>query len=698
MATPRLHGDPMRVLESSHRLVEHGGHCLPLGASCPSGRVDPGSGGRVNFALPSAKARTVSLLLSARESGDRIVELQLDPEQNRTGHVWHVELAGLSWPLRYSWVVDGLEVADPWARALLRTDAFGRTVYHAFFPLPDYEWTHPRPRRRPLQDLVIYELHVKGFTAHPGSGVLRPGSYAGLEEKIPYLRELGVNAVELMPVHAYDPAGVVFINPFTGRGLSNYWGYDPVGPMAPAAHYSSTGHPLQAAQEFRSLVDALHGAGIEVILDVVLNHTAEGSARGPTLHFRALDDELWYMRGADGSYLDYTGCGNTFNCNHPVVRDYILSCLRGWVADFGVDGFRFDLAAVMGRDPEGHVLVSAPVLEQITMDPVLAGTRLIAEAWDAAGLYQVGSFDEGLRGARQQRPGGGWAQWNGRFRDDMRRLVRGEPGFVGAAASRLCGSSDLFQWNGRGPAHSLNFITCHDGFTLLDLVSYDQKHNEANGEHNRDGLNENFSWNCGVEGLTTRADVLELRARQQRNHLALLFLSQGVPMLLAGDELGRSQQGNNNAWCQDNALAWLDWSLTESRADLLAFVRGLIALRRTHACLRRSNFLTGEDLAWHGTEVGKPDFGPGSRCLAWRLRGQPDEAGLPGPDLYAAFSFWRDPVDFRLPEAGAGFHWSLVLDTADGLPPRTQPVPFAGPGGPLRLQAFSLVVLSRHAD
>jgi len=692
-----LHGNPQRLLADGEQLVVAPGHCLPLGASCPPGCAGHVGGLRINFALPSTKARKVGLMFSARESGDHLAEVELDPATNRTGHVWHIEVTGLAAPVRYSWIVDGLEVADPWARALLRTDAHGRAVHHAFFPLPEHSWRHQRPPRRPLQDLLIYELHVKGFTAHPSSGVARPGSYEGLREKIPYLKDLGVMAVELMPVHHFDPSAIVFINPFTGQGLSNYWGYDPVGLMAPAAHYASTGHPLQAVSEFRALVDDLHGAGIEVLLDVVLNHTAEGNQRGPTLHFRALDDELWYMRGEGGSYLDYTGCGNTFNCNHPVVRDYILSCLRGWVTDFGVDGFRFDLAAVMGRDPEGRVLVSAPVLEQITLDPVLAGTRLIAEAWDAAGLYQVGSFDEGLRGARRTRPGGGWAQWNGRFRDDLRRLVRGDAGLTGAAASRLCGSSDLFQWNGRGPAHSLNFVTCHDGFTLADLVSHDRKHNEANGEHNRDGLNENFSWNCGVEGPTERREVLELRARQSRNHLALLLLSQGVPMLLAGDECGRSQRGNNNAWCQDNELTWLDWSQAERHADLRRFVQGLARLRAAHACLRRDRFLTGEDLAWHGTEPGKPDFGPGSRCLAWRLRGQRDAEGRPGPDLYGAFNFWREPVDFRLPGAGAGHHWRLVLDTADGLPPRLEPEPPALPAL-RRLEAFSVVLLSRHPD
>ena len=692
MATLRLHGDPLRVLEPPHQLKDRPGRCLPLGAGSPPGCDGAAGAGRVNFALPSTRARQVSLMIHCRESGDLVLELELDPLANRTGHVWHVELGGLAKPVRYAWCVDGQEVADPWSHALLRSQSGGHVVYHGFFPLPEHAWQHARPPRRPLQDLVIYEMHVKGFTAHPTSQVAHPGSYAGVTEKIPHLRELGVTAVELMPVHAFDPQAVVFINPETGKGLSNYWGYDPVGMMAPAAHYSGSGHPLQAVEEFRDMVDALHGAGIEVILDVVLNHTAEGNARGPTLHFRALDDEIWYMRGAAGSYLDYTGCGNTFNCNHPIVRDYILSCLRTWVTDFGVDGFRFDLAAVMGRDPDGRVLVSAPVLEQITLDPVLAGTRLIAEAWDAAGLYQVGSFDEGLRGGGLERPGGGWAQWNGRYRDEMRRLVRGEPGFTAAAASRLCGSADLFQWNGHGPAASLNFITCHDGFTLADLVAYDRKHNEANGEQNRDGLGENFSWNCGAEGPTESAAIQALRERQQRNLLALLFLSQGTPMLLSGDELGRSQRGNNNAWCQDGTLTWLDWGLLERQPWLMDFTRGLIALRAAHASLRQGRFLSSREITWHGTMPGAPDFGPEARCLAWVLRGV-DAGDGPGPDLYGAFNFWRDPIDFRLPEAGAGQAWRLVLDTARRAAPDLDPPAVACVGAALRLDPYSLVVL-----
>ncbi len=688
MAHLRLHGDLQLVLAPPHQLRESPGRCLPMGASTPGGCDCGHQRGVVNFALPSASARQVSLLLLDPASGRWVAELLLEGEKHRTGHVWHIEVEGLAWPLRYAWLVDGQELADPWSCALKRHQDGGRVAFHALFPLPDPQWRNERPARRPLQDLVIYELHVKGYTAHASSGVDHPGTYAGLVERLPYLSELGITAVELMPVHAFDPHASVFINPRTGKGLNNYWGYDPVGLLAPAAHYAVGGDPLQAVAEFRAMVDACHGAGLEVILDVVLNHTGEGSRRGPVLNFRGMDDAVWYMQDAQGSYLDFTGCGNTFNCNHPVVRDYILTCLRSWVTDFGVDGFRFDLAAVMGRDPDGHVLVSAPVLEQITLDPVLAGTRLIAEAWDAAGLYQVGSFDEGLRGARTARPGGGWAQWNGRYRDDLRRLLRGDPGLSGAAASRICGSSDLFQWNGRGPAHSLNFITCHDGFTLADLVSFNGKHNEENGEENRDGLNDNLSWNCGAEGSTTDTAVLELRARQQRNALALLFLSQGTPMLLMGDEMGRSQGGNNNAWCQDNETSWLDWTLLESHASLHAFVKGLIALRAAHASLRRDRFLTDEDIQWHGEVPHEPDFGPHARSLAWRLK------GLDGaPDLFVALNTSSDDRLFQLPQAKAPCLWHRVLDTFQNRPPCLKPGPAECAGAMLQVEAHSVVVL-----
>jgi isoamylase len=661
----RLHGDPRPLLDATQQIRTRVGHCQPYGASCPPGCRAGDDGDWINFAVPSTSLRELSLLLFDAGSGLLAIEVLLDPALHRTGQVWHVEVAGLRRPVRYAWQGRGKVLLDPWARAVARVPGEPFPVYHGYFPVPGPAWEHPRPPRRPLQDLVVYELHVKAFTAHPSSGVARPGSYAGLIEKIPYLQELGVNAVELMPVAAFDPEATIFRDPATGEKLRNAWGYDPLALLAPAPHYAAGGGPFAAAEEFRAMVDAFHGAGMEVLLDIVLNHTGEGSRAGPTHHFRALDEDLWYMVGEDGAYRDYTGCGNTFNCNHPVVRAFILDCLRCWVTEFGVDGFRFDLAAVLGRDSQGRVLANPPVIEQISLDPVLADVRLIAEAWDATGLVQVGRFDEGLPEGARRRPGGPWAEWNGRFRDDIRRLARGEAGLTGAAATRLCGSADLGNGH-RRPSQSLNFVTAHDGFTLADLVSYERKRNEANGEDNRDGSNDNHAWNSGVEGPTDDPAVLDIRARRQRSLLALLFLSQGVPMLLYGDEFGRSQHGNNNAWCQDNERFWVDWSLAGRHAGLLAITRSLIALRKRHACLRHERFLTAADIEWHGVEPFEPDFGPGARCLAWRLKGLEQE-GRRQPDLYGAFNFESVERSFRLPSPGTG-SWRLLFDSADGRP------------------------------
>ena len=433
----------------------------------------------------------------------------------------------------------------------------------------------------PREDTILYELHVRGFTVDPSSGVRHPGTYAGLIEKIPYLKELGVTAVELLPIDEFDENDCPFVNPLTGEQLRNFWGYNTIAFGAPKAAYASNPERTAPWEEFRGMVQAFHDAGIEVILDVVFNHTAEGNHKGPTFNFRGLDNRLYYLLDERGRYLNYTGCGNTVNSNHPVVRNLILSCLRNLVAEADVDGFRFDLASVLGRNRRGEVMVEPPVIESISEDALLADTKMIAEPWDAAGVYQVESFPGGAR----------WSVWNGIYRDDVRRFWRGEPGMTSALATRLCGSDDLY--HGRIPLHSINFITCHDGFTLLDLVSYNNKHNEANGEANRDGTDANFSWNCGVEGPTDDPAVLALRHRQARNLIATLMVSQGVPMLLGGDELLRTQQGNNNAWCQDNAVSWVDWTCAETNTDFLRFVRQLTALRLRHPALRRKTFFRG---------------------------------------------------------------------------------------------------------
>ena len=522
-----------------------------------------------------------------------------------------------------------------------------------------YDWGEDSPPLTPLEDMVIYELHVRGFTCHATSGVSRPGTFAGLMEKIPYLQALGVTAVELLPVHEFDEDDCPFTNPQTGEKLRNFWGYNSIAFAAPKAAYGATGKTHGQVAEFRDLVRAFHAAGIEVILDVVFNHTGEGDDRGRTYSFRGLDNELYYLLGPGGNYLNFSGCGNTVNCNHPVVRDLLMNCLRFWVSEMHIDGLRFDLASVLGRDRFGNVMAEPPVVETIVEDGVLANTKLIAEPWDAGGLYQVGQFPYGRR----------WQEWNGRYRDDVRKFWKGELGMAGELATRLCGSADLYKTSGRSPAHSVNFITCHDGFTLWDLVSYNQKHNEANGEGNRDGSDANYSWNSGVEGPTTRPAILKLRQRRAKNLLATLFLSLGVPMLLAGDEFLRTQGGNNNAWCQDNDLSWIDWSLAEKHADFLRFTRELIALRKRHPALRRRAFFQGADplthevdVVWHGLWPEKPDFSAGSRTLALCLDGR-HTGREPDRDIYIACNAYWNPLDFHLPLAPSGGYWRRAIDT-----------------------------------
>ncbi|MGC8640559.1 MAG: glycogen debranching protein, partial [Isosphaeraceae bacterium] len=513
--------------------------------------------------------------------------------------------------------------------------------------------------RTPLADTIIYELHVRGYTVHPSSGVRHPGTFAGLAEKIDHLKDLGITAVELLPVDEFDENDCPFVNPFTGERLKNYWGYNPIAFGAPKAGYAINPERSESWDEFCGMVDAFHRQGIEVFLDIVFNHTAEGGEDGPTYNFRGLDNSLYYMLDRDGGYLNFSGCGNTFNSDHPGVRDYIISCLRNWVAEAGVDGFRFDLASVLGRDRRGNVVVNPPAVNRISEDSLLFETKLIAEPWDAAGLYQVGTFPGGER----------WSDWNGRYRDDVRRFWRGEPGMTSALATRICGSDDLYR--GRGPLHSINFICCHDGFTLNDLVSYNTKHNEANGEGNRDGNNDNFSWNCGAEGPTKDPVVLRVRQRQARNLIATLMISQGVPMLRGGDEFLRTQNGNNNAWCQDNPTSWVNWSLAQSNAGFLRFVKKMIALRKSHPVFRRKTFFTGGnaggplEVLWHGVEPARPDFSPTSLSLAMALDGRYcDRPGVLDRDFYVAMNSGMSPLDFKIPASPSGRPWRRIVDTA----------------------------------
>lgn len=555
--------------------VKETGHSSPIGASVVEGGV--------NFSLFSRTATGVELLLFDREddaAASRVI--QFDPVTNHSYHYWHVFVPGVQAGQLYGYRVQGpaapeqglrfdpqKSLLDPYGRGVVVPHAYSRSAAHAagdnaatamksvVVDPRAYDWEGDRPLQLPSSRNIIYEMHVRGFTCHPNSGLSEQtrGTYAGLIEKIPYLQQLGITAVELLPVFQFDALDAP-------PEKINYWGYAPISFFAPHRAFSSRQDPLGPVNEFRDMVKALHRAGIEVILDVVFNHTAEGDERGPTLCFRGIDNPSYYILEHGGArYANYTGCGNTFNANHPIVRRLIVDSLRYWVEEMHVDGFRFDLASILSRDASGQVLPNPPVLWDIESDPSLAGTKLLAEAWDAAGLYQVGSF-----------VGDYWKEWNGRYRDDVRDFFRGQSGAVRKIADRMVGSPEIFGHEEREAEQSVNFVTCHDGFTLNDLVSYNQKHNDANGEGNRDGADDNRSWNCGIEGPADDPAIERLRNRQVKNYLTITLLSLGVPMFVMGDEVRRTQRGNNNAYCQDNEISWFDWTLLKKHADVHRFV------------------------------------------------------------------------------------------------------------------------------
>ncbi|HEX5120956.1 MAG TPA: glycogen debranching protein GlgX [Pseudonocardiaceae bacterium] len=648
------------------------GRPLPFGATLVPGGV--------NFSVYSNHATGMTLALFRRGELEPMAELRF-PESCRTGGVWAMTVFGLDpETLQYGYRVDGpfqpergdrfdpeRIVADPYAALIGGHETWGERSrsddpypYRSAVAADDFDWEGDRPLRLAREDLVVYELHVRGFTRHPSSGTTLPGTFAGLVEKIPYLRELGVNCVELMPVFEFDEMENTRIHPETGQPLHNYWGYSTVGFFAPKASYAATGRHGMQLDEFKNMVKQLHRAGIEVMLDVVFNHTAEGNEQGPTISLRGLDNRTYYMLTPDGYYYNFSGTGNTVNCNHPVVRAFVLDCLRYWAAECHVDGFRFDLAAILGRAQDGTPLANPPLLEALAFDPVLQDCKLVAEAWDAGGLYQVGSFPDYCR----------WSEWNGRYRDTIRRFVKGDAGVTSDMATRFIGSPDLY--GGRGTAASVNFVTAHDGFTLRDLFSYNDKHNDANGEQNRDGDNGNHSWNCGWEGGTEDPDVLRLRGRLARNALLLLLTSQGVPMLLSGDEVGRTQYGNNNAYCQDGADYWLDWSPEGSDQDLLRFVRRAVAFRRAHPVLRGGRHLDGRDhggplpnVSWHGVRAWTPDWSAHSRLLAAMLYARDGERD---DCVYVAANSYWEPLDLELPELPAPLAWRRFADTAEEPP------------------------------
>jgi len=628
--------------------------------------------GGVNFSIFSPSATKCSLVLFEKGAQTPLVELPF-PDSFRIGNtycmvVFDLDCEGIEYGYRMDGPFDpakGLRfdsskvLVDPWAKALGGRDKWGVQPdwndpfqHRGRLAFEDFDWEDDRPLEIPLVDLVIYEMHVRSFTADPSSNVRHPGTFAGMLEKIPYLKKLGVNCVELMPVFEFDEFENSRKSPLTGDMLYNYWGYSTVGFFAPKAGYAATGAVGMQVDEMKNLIKTLHANGIEVMLDVVFNHTAEGNECGPTISFRGIDNQTFYMLTPEGYYYNFSGCGNTLNCNNPVVRNMVLDCLRYWAAEYHIDGFRFDLAAILGRDPFGAPMPNPPLLETLAFDPVLAKCKLVAEAWDAGGLYQVGSFPAYGR----------WAEWNGKYRDDLRKFLKGDAGMVGAVAQRVQGSPDLYGWNGRGPGASINFITCHDGFTLYDLFAYNGKHNEANGEENRDGGNDNHSWNCGEEGETGDPNVLALRKRQIKNALTLLLLSQGVPMLLMGDETGRTKKGNNNTYCHDNELNWFDWSLTEKNSELVDYASKMIAFRKAHPELRPGRHTAGASLetpgsfSWHGTRAWQADWSNGSRVLAFMISG--DEF------IYAAVNSHYDALPFELPNLPSDRRWCVFANTS----------------------------------
>jgi len=668
------------------------GNPLPIG-----GAHQQGSG--VNFVLFSRNATGVRLEFYQKpedSSPSRVIDF--DPVRHRTGDVWHVWVRGIPAGQLYGYRVQGPYLPeeghrfnphklllDPYARALAGVENWdflaargydssssladlsistiddAGTTPKCIFTYDHFDWETDAPPKHSASDTVVYETHVRGFTIHPSSGVAHPGTFAGLTEKIPYLKDLGVTAIELMPVLEFNENESNRLNPITGERLKNYWGYDPVAFFAPKQSYCVGKPDGQQIQEFREMVKAFHRAGIEVILDVVLNHTAEGDELGPTISLRGFENSIFYSLQENGRryYKNFSGVGNTLNANHPVVREFVRNVLRYWVMHMHVDGFRFDLASVLGRDEHGNILRNAPLLEGIAEDPILRDVKIIAEAWDAGGAYQVGSFSN-------QR----WTEWNGRFRDDVRRFWLGDAGMMGSLASRICGSSDLYQSSGKGPASSLNFITCHDGFTLNDLVSYKQKHNDENGEYNRDGSDANYSDNCGVEGPSQDPGVEGMRNRLIKNFLLTLFVSRGVPMLLGGDEFRRTQRGNNNAYCQDNEVSWFDWGLLEKHKEIQRFTRGMIAFRRAHPVLRREIFYTDADIKWFAPNGAVPDWADQrQRSLACLILGHTE------PDLFLMFNADTRAVDFSIPALPAGKIWRLAVDTS-----RTAPDDLFEPG------------------
>jgi len=649
--------------------LEYGpGHVFPLGATLMFDGV--------NFSVFSKEATSCTLVLYHHGQKAPFQEIPF-PESFRIGHVYSMMVYGLNIEaIEYGYRFDGpydpkkglrfdktRVLLDPFARSISGRSVWGVMPdytnpfqHRGQIIREDYDWRGDKPLEIQPSDLVIYEMHVRSFTQHPASEVRHRGTYAGLTEKIPYLKALGVNCIELMPVFEFDE----FENSreVNGRRLVNYWGYSTVGFLAPKAGYAASARFGMEADELRHMICTLHQNGIQVILDVVFNHTAEGGEGGPSISFKGIDNRTYYLLTPDGGYINYSGCGNTMNCNNPVVRNLVLGCLIYWVAAFHVDGFRFDLASILSRDEKGVPMMNPPLLESIAGDEVLGKTLLIAEAWDAGGLYQVGTFPAYGR----------WSEWNGMYRDCLRRFIKGDAECLPELILRIRGSDDLY--GQRGPTASINFVTCHDGFTLYDLVSYNEKHNWDNGEENRDGTNDNASWNCGAEGSTDDPEIIALRMRQMKNMLTVLFTSRGIPMLLSGDEFANTQYGNNNAYCQDNEISWLDWNQLERHGDMYDYVRRLIAFRKVHPVLRADSYDfshngTGyPELSFHGTQAWNLDeHAPGLSFAYMYAEDHVRYCTERDAFIYVAVNAYWEAQHYSLPILPDGFQWGLAFES-----------------------------------
>ncbi len=645
----------------------------PLGAT-------PDDNG-VNFSVYSEHSTAIELLIFDGHLDEVPIEIiKFDPVKNRTFNIWHIYIRNLKAGAHYAFRIDGINdfkaghrfnskkvLIDVYAKgnnnhlwdrvaACNDQDNLTKSMRSVVVDVNNYDWEDDKPLNYEMKDSIIYEMHVGGFTKSSTYKAQNPGTFKELITKIPYLKSLGVTAVELLPVFQFDDTEVLKVLN-DGTILKNYWGYSTFGFFSPHPAYCVTPEEGSHLNEFRDMVKALHKEGLEVILDVVFNHSNEGNHQGPTISFKGFDNKIYYYLVPDDPefYYDFSGCGNTINCNHPAVEKFILDCLKFWVKEMHVDGFRFDEGSILSRGEDGNPLKHPPVLWGLELDEAFDGIKLIAEAWDAAGLYQIGSF-----------PGYRWSEWNGKYRDSIRKFTKGDSGLIGEVANRIAGSSELYQHNRHRPTNGINFIACHDGFTIMDLVSYNEKHNYANGENNQDGIDDNLSWNSGTEGETDSLEIINFRKKRIKNFAAILFCSQGVPMILSGDEVGKSQLGNNNVYCQDNELAWFDWTLVEKNSDLLRFFKSMIKFRKDNESLRRGDFFNGEinsrglkDIDWHGCKLTSPGWNDSSsKVLAFSLASFVEKQ----PDIYVIMNMDYQELDFEIPTL-VKRKWYRFVDT-----------------------------------